>query len=90
VLAGLVTALPLFFAGMLFSRTFAGVAESNLALGSNLVGAIVGGACESLSFVIGLNALLMIALLFYTGSLVLLFLRGEIRFVRPAERGGDA
>lgn len=82
VLAGLVTALPLFFAGMLFSRTFAATGDSSVAMGSNLIGAIVGGTLESLSFVIGLNALLLLALILYTVSFVLLFLRGEVRLIR--------
>jgi len=88
VLAGLVTALPLFFGGMLFSRTFAGAKESNVALGSNLIGAIVGGTFESLSFVIGLNALLLIALSLYTASFLILFLRREIRLVRAVAGPG--
>lgn len=66
--AGLVVGLPLFFAAIVFALSFRSVAHPGLALGSNLLGAIVGGACESASFIVGLNALALIALLFYLGS----------------------
>jgi len=79
LVAGSVMALPVFFAGIVFSNTFAATAGSGLALGSNLLGSIVGGACESASFVVGLNALGLLALLFYTGSFAALVLSGRMR-----------
>ena len=56
---------PVFFASILFIRTFAAARFSGAALGSNLLGALVGGLLESLSMWIGLRSLLFIALLMY-------------------------
>ena len=70
--AGAVMGLPVLFAGVIFARVFAQAADPGLALGSNLMGALVGGCCESLSFVTGINALGFLVLAFYLGSLVLL------------------
>jgi len=83
LVAGAVMALPVLFAGIVFSRTFALSGRPGLALGSNLLGAIVGGACESGSFIVGLNALGILALLFYTGSFAVLVLSGRMRLVGP-------
>jgi spermidine synthase len=56
---------PVFFASILFIRMFAAARFSGAALGSNLLGALVGGLLESLSMWIGLRSLLFIALLMY-------------------------
>ncbi len=76
LVAGAVMGLPILFAGIVFARVFAQSADPGLALGSNLLGALVGGCCESLSFVTGINALGFLVLAFYLGSLVLLRRRG--------------
>ncbi|HVN76231.1 MAG TPA: methyltransferase domain-containing protein [Thermoanaerobaculaceae bacterium] len=73
--AGALVGLPILFAGLIFALTFRSVSEAGLALGSNLLGAIIGGACESASFLVGLNALVLLALLLYAGSFVTLLLR---------------
>jgi hypothetical protein len=57
-----------FFAGIIFVRSFAHAGFSGKALGSNLFGALVGGLLESLSFWFGLKALLVIAALLYLAS----------------------
>jgi len=49
VATGFLTA-PVFFAGLVFIRSFAGCNDRARALGSNLIGALVGGLLESLSF----------------------------------------
>lgn len=67
---GLIVGLPIFFAGIIFALSFRSFQAPDVALGSNLLGAIAGGACESASFVVGLNALALLALVFYLGSLV--------------------
>ena len=56
---------PVFFASIIFIRTFAAARFSGAALGSNLLGALVGGLLESLSMWIGLRQLLFLALAFY-------------------------
>ena len=61
---------PVFFASILFIRTFAAARFAGSALGSNLLGSLVGGLMESLSMWIGLRALLFLALGFYVMALL--------------------
>ena len=60
--------LPVYFAGIIFNRCFADVHFNSEALGSNLLGALVGGILESLSFWTGLRALLLISVAVYVLS----------------------
>jgi len=64
--------LPVFFAGIVFIRSFAAEHFSGRALGSNLLGALAGGLLESLSFWTGIRSLLLIAALLYAASWVAL------------------
>jgi spermidine synthase len=59
---------PIFFAGIIFIHSFKDTPSKDLALGSNLIGAAFGGLLESLSFIIGIKALLLIALALYSLS----------------------
>ncbi len=61
---------PMFFAGIIFSTAFAAAPSKAAALGANLLGAIVGGMLESLSFVLGVRALLLVAGFFYLAAWV--------------------
>jgi len=70
IAAGGLLNLPIFFAGLVFIGSFQETRERDVALGSNLLGAGVGGILESLSFVTGIRALLLIVALFYTLSWV--------------------
>jgi spermidine synthase len=63
-----VLCLPVFFAGIVFIRSFAREGFRSEALGSNLFGALVGGLLESLSLWTGLRSLLIIAALLYLAS----------------------
>ncbi len=56
---------PVFFGGLIFIRSFAKCDDKARALGSNLIGALVGGLLESLSFVTGIRALVLLVGLFY-------------------------
>ncbi len=56
---------PVFFAGLIFIRSFAACTDKARALGSNLIGALVGGLLESVSFVTGIRALAILVGLFY-------------------------
>jgi SAM-dependent methyltransferase len=56
---------PVFFAALLFSRSFGRAKDVGAALGANLVGAVLGGALEFSSTVVGLRALYLLALLVY-------------------------
>jgi len=63
-----VLCLPVYFAGVVFARSFAEVSFNSEALGSNLLGAVVGGVLESISFWTGLRALLLVSVLLYALS----------------------
>jgi SAM-dependent methyltransferase len=81
LVATLVLCLPVFFAGVVFIRTFAAAGYKGEALGSNLIGALAGGVLESLSFWTGLRALLVIALVLYALAAV----TGQSRIVTRPE-----
>jgi hypothetical protein len=66
--------LPIFFAGLIFAGSFTNDREPDIALGSNLLGAICGGLLESLSYIWGMNALVGISLLLYVISAVFLMM----------------
>jgi spermidine synthase len=61
---------PVFFAGIVFVRTFAEAGFKGEALGSNLLGAAAGGFLESLSYWTGLKALLIVAAILYSAALL--------------------
>lgn len=61
LLATAVLCLPVFFAGIAFIQRFAEVGFDAEALGSNLLGALVGGLLESLSLWTGIRSLLLLA-----------------------------
>lgn len=66
--ATLVLCLPVFFAGIVFIRSFVEEGFRGEALGSNLLGALIGGMLESLSLWTGIQSLLVIAALLYLAS----------------------
>jgi spermidine synthase len=57
---GLLTSLPMFFSGIVFIRSFAAADRKDAALGANLMGALVGGLLQTVTFVTGIKALLLI------------------------------
>lgn len=65
ILGALITAVPLFFAGMLFSQIFATRSEPTTSLGYNLMGAICGGLLEYSSMALGTKNLYLLALVLY-------------------------
>jgi spermidine synthase len=72
-IVGALTTLPMFFAGMIFIDSFARTPHKDRALGANLIGSLVGGMLQSLTFVIGIKALLLIVAGLYVAA----------RLVRP-------
>ena len=70
ILAVLILNLPIFFAGIIFIHSFKSTKSKDIALGSNLIGATTGGLLETLSFIVGIKALLILVFIFYTASLV--------------------
>jgi len=65
IVGALITAIPLFFAGMLFSQIFATRQEPTTSLGYNLMGAICGGLLEYSSMALGTKSLYLLALVIY-------------------------
>ena len=59
---------PVFFAGMIFITSFREAGFRAEAFGSNLVGSLVGGLLESLSYMIGIKALVIVAAVLYAAS----------------------
>jgi SAM-dependent methyltransferase len=70
VLGGLLVGLPVGIAGVIVSIRLRKVPLPTAALGSNLLGAVVGGCLEYLSMWTGLRALVLLAAVFYLLSLV--------------------
>ncbi len=70
LLGGLLSALPLFFAGVLFATVFRKVQDVSRAFGANLLGALLGGILENLSMVYGVAFLNLVALGIYLVSSV--------------------
>jgi len=62
---GLLTSVPILFSGIAFIKAFSRVKHKDVALGANLLGALVGGVLQSLSFLVGMKALLLLVALFY-------------------------
>ena len=56
---------PVFIANLVFSQRFKEVASSTTAFGANLLGAIVGGAVEYVSLIMGFRFLLLVVAVFY-------------------------
>jgi len=70
VIVGSLTSLPMLFSGIIFVRSFAVAEDKSNALGANLIGALVGALLQSITFVIGIKALLLIVAGFYILSLL--------------------
>jgi hypothetical protein len=68
-------ALPLFFAGIVFADCYASVPEASVALGYNLLGAMVGGVLEYCSMAWGINNLNLLTLAAYAGVALLVYRR---------------
>jgi hypothetical protein len=69
-IVGSSTSLPMLFSGVIFIRSFTAVTRKDHALGANLIGALVGGMLQSLTFVTGIRALLLIVAVLYVAAIV--------------------
>jgi predicted RNA methylase len=67
---GLLTSLPMLFSGVVFIRSFAGTERKDTALGANLMGSLVGGLLQSVTFVTGIKALLLIVAALYLAAVL--------------------
>ena len=70
VIIGTLTSLPMLFSGIIFIRSFAVAKEKSNALGANLIGALAGALLQSITFIIGIKALLLVVAGFYLLSLL--------------------
>ena len=83
VAASVAQAAPLFFAGMIFAITFGQTESIETALGSNLIGSVLGGIVEYASLALGIRSLYLLALAFYVLSALPLLLPAGL----PRRRG---
>lgn len=72
--AATLAGLPVFFSGLIFSRSFRDVKQPAQGLGINLLGAVLGGTLENLVMVGGTPILGILALLLYGISAVFVFM----------------
>jgi spermidine synthase len=56
---------PMFFAGIVFARSFRDEPNPDIAFGSNIAGSVIGGLAESFSMLLGFQHLLIIAICLY-------------------------
>jgi hypothetical protein len=66
--ATVVLCLPVFFAGIVFIRSFAAADFRSEALGWNIFGSLVGGLFESLSLWTGIRSMVLLAAAFYLAA----------------------
>ncbi|MFN7973187.1 MAG: hypothetical protein U0166_12710 [Acidobacteriota bacterium] len=63
---------PIYFAGLVFARSFARARIASAAIGYNILGSVLGGWIEYATMAVGIRALVLIALSLYLLSLVFL------------------
>ena len=76
--AAVLVGLPVFFSGLVFSRSFRDVAHPAQGLGINLLGAVVGGALENLVMIGGMLMLGVLAFALYGISAAFSLLRRSV------------
>jgi hypothetical protein len=64
-IASLLAFLPIFLANVVFSHSFRDTDMADIAFGSNLLGAMVGGVCEYAALASGYQSLLLLVIVFY-------------------------
>jgi len=79
ILVGTLTSLPMLFSGIVFVRSFAVAQDKSNALGANLIGALAGALLQSITFVTGIKALLLIVAGFYLLSLLTVPIQSETK-----------
>jgi len=76
---GSLTSLPMLFSGIVFVRSFAVTKDKSNALGANLIGALAGALLQSITFITGIKALLLVVAGFYLLSLFTAPLQADSR-----------
>jgi SAM-dependent methyltransferase len=72
---GAVLLSPVFFAGLVFARSFGMAQVAGPAIGANILGSVLGGWIEYSTMAVGMRALVLLAAAFYAFSLLLLLAR---------------
>lgn len=72
LLGGLLTGLPVGFAGLIVPMLLARASQPTAALGSNLLGAVLGGCLEYYSMLGGMKSTALMALMLYLAAFLLL------------------
>jgi spermidine synthase len=70
IVVGSLTTLPMLFSGIIFVQSFASAERKDDALGANMVGSLVGALIQSVTFVVGIKALLIIVAGLYLLSML--------------------
>jgi len=78
ILGGLLFAVPIGFASVIFASLLKAAPDSSGALGSNLMGAMVGGVAEYSSMLLGLKAMALLALVFYLLAMLAVSKRNQL------------
>jgi hypothetical protein len=65
LIGGGVTALPVLFSSLIFAKMFQQTSAAAIALGSNILGGLFGGALEALSIFFGIKAMALLAIAVY-------------------------
>jgi len=70
LVVGGLTTLPMLFSGIIFVKSFACAEGKDEALGANMVGSLIGALIQSVTFVVGIKALLLIVAGMYLLSML--------------------
>jgi spermidine synthase len=70
LIVGTLTSLPMLFSGIVFARSFVAADRKDRALGANLFGSLVGALLQTLTFVVGIKALLLIVAALYIAAML--------------------
>jgi hypothetical protein len=84
ILGGLLTGLPIAFAGVIVPMLLARATDPATALGANLLGSVLGGCLEYFSMIGGLRATALLALVLYLLAYLALGRRREVTVVAGA------
>jgi SAM-dependent methyltransferase len=90
VMLSLAYAVPVFFAGVIFTESFRAAERKSGAFGANIVGAVAGGVAQNLSFIVGLKMLLVVAAVFYAAAAACDWLLPQQRRVEPGSAATSA
>ncbi|HLO18857.1 MAG TPA: hypothetical protein VK206_28755 [Anaerolineales bacterium] len=78
-IVGALTSLPMLFSGTVFVRSFAMARDKSNALGANLIGALAGALLQSITFITGIKALLLVVAGLYLLSLLTAPIQSETK-----------